>query len=248
MGASLDYSTMDNIEVWAPNSELFFANGTGILISGVDGLRASNVAVFRAAVGIEVVSEISGKPEHPSWVSFSNILTDFCSRGLVISGSSNTVQLSAGSFQNHQTSLDIFGIGHSVRVSGSRFKSNGDVAVRIQGPNAVTMSGSGIERVFSAVKGVPAVSIGTDEGQTVMISGCDMKASAAVAVDCAGTPMNSNVQPVECAGGSVIMGPNHMRVNISAPGMETEGERESGWGDVQENDVMRLRRATVAVA
>ena len=105
-GASFDFSTMDGIEVWAPTSLPMFHNGTGILIMGVDGLRASNLAVFRAAIGVSLQSQLPGMKPHGVWGAFANVNTDFCVQGMVINGS-NTVQLSSGDFQSHETSLNI---------------------------------------------------------------------------------------------------------------------------------------------
>eukprot|EP01045_Picozoa_sp_COSAG04_P005318 COSAG04_NODE_245_length_18929_cov_6.708391_4_plen_3740_part_00 len=226
MGASFDFSTMDNVEVWNPNSVLAFANGTGVLINGVDGLRASNIAVFRAATGVQVTDRVEGMPVHNAWVSFSNVLTDFCKVGMVINGS-NVVQLSSGSFQSHETSLNIVGRGGTVRVAASRFKSNGDSAVRISASSIVTIAGSGMHRVFPSIPNVPALRIeapaaddakcNSDSEQTgcqestVLISGCDMEASDKVVIDCAGEGVSKNAAPQMCANDSVMLTGNFLR-------------------------------------
>ena len=78
-------------------------------------MRASNIAVFRASIGVMVTDQVEGLPKHSAWVTFSNVLTDYCVQGMVINGS-NTVSLSSGSFQSHEKSLYVEGAGGTIRV------------------------------------------------------------------------------------------------------------------------------------
>lgn len=227
MGASFDFSTLDNIEVWNPNSLWAFNNGTGVLINGVDGVRASNIAVFRASVGLMVTDKVEGMAKHSAWVTFSNILTDYCIQGMVINGS-NTVSLSSGSFQSHETSLSVIGSGGTVRVAASRFKSNGNNAVHINASSIVTISGSGMHRVFPSIKQVPTLKIepvppsaqcnsaaGSDGGcqsQTILVTGCDIESSDATVVSCAGKQLSDNsAAPILCADETVMLSANFLR-------------------------------------
>jgi hypothetical protein len=232
MGASFDFSTMDGVEVWAPTSLPMFHNGTGILIMGVDGLRASNLAVFRAAIGVSLQSQLPGMKPHGVWGAFANVNTDFCVQGMVINGS-NTVQLSSGDFQSHETSLNIQGSGGTVRIAGSRFKSNGDAAVKINGSNVVTIDGNGFSRVFPSLPGPPALWIGKNETQTVLVTGCDMESSDQVAIECAGekiTPDENN--NIVCAGKSAMLSSNFIRAgrNHSATQPSLAGTERRDWG------------------
>eukprot|EP00658_Telonema_sp_P-2_P077610 TRINITY_DN7057_c0_g1_i8.p1 TRINITY_DN7057_c0_g1~~TRINITY_DN7057_c0_g1_i8.p1 ORF type:complete len:215 (+),score=37.32 TRINITY_DN7057_c0_g1_i8:91-735(+) len=204
-----------------------FANGTGILIHGVDGVRASNLAVFRASVGISLQSNLPGAPAHGVWGTFTNLITDYCVTGMLVNGS-NTVQLNSGSFQSHESSLDVRGDGGSLRIAGSRFKSNGDAAVQITGSNIVTISGSGISRVFESVSSVPALRIGSDPEQAVTVTGCDVEASDPVVVECGGLGVSPTIQPLVCANGTVMLASNFVRVSRSGARVRADPGRR--WG------------------
>ena len=190
-------------------------------------MRASNIAVFRASVGVMVTDQVAGMPKRAAWVTFSNVLTDFCVQGMVINGS-NTVSLSSGSFQSHEKSLYVEGSGGTVRVAASRFKSNGNRAVHINASSMVTIAGSGIKRVFPSIKGVPSLSIegvrsseqctssdtsvGGCQSQTIVITGCDMESSDDTVVDCAGKAIADNaVGAILCANDTAMLSGNFLR-------------------------------------
>jgi len=214
LGEAYDLSVLDNVEVWAPTSVSFFESGVGLLLYGIDGLRASNLGIFRAATAIQVVDQVPGQRKHPMWVTFSNVITDYCKQAMVINGS-NTVSLTSGSFQSHENSLRVSGDG-TTRIGASRFKSNGDVAVIIEGNGTFTMAGSGITRNFPPVKDVPALRIGGDVRQMTLITGCDISCSDPTAVQ---------VDPG--ASESVQMQANFVRTNATSatawasPGFDT---------------------------
>ena len=186
-------------------------------------MRASNIAVFRASVGVMVTDQVESMPKHSAWVTFSNVLTDYCVQGMVINGS-NTVSLSSGSFQSHEKSLYVEGAGGTIRVAASRFKSNGDHAVHINASSVVTIVGSGIKRVFPSIKSVPSLKIESlsesahcnaengCQSQTILISGCDMESSDDTVVDCAGKLIADNRGgAIMCANDTAMISGNFLR-------------------------------------
>merc|ERR1711971_361172 len=103
------------------------------------------------------------------------------------------------------------GTGNSVRASASRFKSNGDAAVDIRGSNTVTITGSGLHRVFPQKKHVPALSIkGGGHSQRVLVTGCDMEVSYDTAILCDDVESSNKTR---CAGGSVMLMANFISKN-----------------------------------
>jgi hypothetical protein len=159
MSQAKDFSSMDNIEVWnTVQGKQHQGYGTGFLIHGVDGLRASNLATFGTRVGVHVSSNIEGV-QHKAWVSLSNIHTDRTHQSIVVDGSGNDISLVGVQAQSNGESLVVNGSNHQVRVSASRLKSNGAAAVDISGANVVTLSGSGLWRVFSRIPRKPALAL-----------------------------------------------------------------------------------------
>eukprot|EP01043_Picozoa_sp_COSAG02_P060072 COSAG02_NODE_7775_length_2851_cov_4.294331_3_plen_208_part_00 len=187
-------------------------------------MRASNIAVFRASVGVMVTDQVESMPKHSAWVTFSNVLTDYCVQGMVINGS-NTVSLSSGSFQSHEKSLYVEGADGTIRIAASRFKSNGDHAVHINASSVVTIVGSGIKRVFPSIKNVPSLRIESSSGsehycnaddscqsQTILINGCDMESSDDTVVDCAGRLLADNTGgAIMCANDTAMLSGNFLR-------------------------------------
>ena len=190
-------------------------------------MRASNIAVFRASIGVMVTDQVQGMPKHSAWVTFSNVLTDYCVQGMVINGS-NTVSLASGSFQSHEKSLYVEGAGGTIRIAASRFKSNGNHAVHINATSVVTIAGSGIKRVFPSIKNVPSLKIENLSGsehcnaadtsasgcqsQTILINGCDMESSDDTVVDCAGRQIADNTDGmIMCANDTAMLSGNFLR-------------------------------------
>jgi len=221
MSEAMDFSIMDNIEVWITGRVTrghVKNSGTGILIHGVDGLRASNLAVFQASKAVVVTSQPEGYPHHKAWVSFSNLHIDKSSQGLVVEGDNptglgNMVTLASAQFQCNGQSLVVQGSGSTVRVSAARFKSNGQAAVDILGSNTVTIVGSGFHRVFPEKPEVPALKIGGTRSQKVLVTGCDMEVSDDKAIMCDGIESSSSTT---CAGASVMLHANFISKHQSA--------------------------------
>lgn len=220
MGAAFDFSWMTNIEVWAPNSASAFANGTGILLNGIDGLEASGLGVFRYARAIHIVDQVPPNPVHGVWGTLSNVVTDFSVEGVVVTGG-NTVTLSSCSMHSHETSLHVSGgvggAGPQLRVSACDINSNGSPPLIVDAPGeaVVTVSGSGINRIFSSVDNV-AVWLGGNMTNTITVTGCDIATSSGDAVH------------VEASATGVLMQANSVRVNVTENAMRPTAFRMSG--------------------
>ena len=176
--------------MWAPTSASAFANGTGLLLNGIDGLQASNIGVFRYSKGVHTVATLPGLPYHPVWGSFTNVITDYCIEGFVTTGF-HDITLATASLHSHETSLHVTGDpadgpdtgnsgGAHLRVSAADIKSNGAPAVVVDsaGETVLTIGSSTISRVFPPVTGVYALQVKGNATQAVTVTGCDIASSA----------------------------------------------------------------------
>ena len=108
----------------------------------------------------------------------------------------------------------------------------GDAAVKINGSNVVTIAGSGFSRVFPSLPGPPALWIGKNNTQTVLVTGCDLESSDQVAIECAGEKIapDENGNNIVCAGKSAMLSSNFVRAGRNHSASMATQHREWGRG------------------
>ena len=166
---SWDCSWISKVEVWSPNSTTFASSGVGFLLGKNDVLLMSDCFVYKAQIAYQLLNTIPGcTVTGGTWGTFSNCAADFSSYGIKMEGG-HGVSLSGGTYWTHFGAIWVTGTGGKLRMSGLELRANGGPALKVEGGDLVTITGSQIKRENSSFT-VPAVSV--TGGSATVVTGC----------------------------------------------------------------------------
>ena len=150
-----DASRLQRVEIWnTRNLKYKFLPGVGFLLGKNDMLHITDCFVHGMNTGFKITNKIKDcKIEGATWAVMNGCATDFCTKGIWISGPGrHRITVNGGSFWNHEESLIVSaGEKSRVRVSGSELKSNGDAVVRVNSCDNTVITGCTLLRPMKSI-------------------------------------------------------------------------------------------------